>query len=131
MKRLLAGVMAAGILGLSGCGNDSGPAHSGQRSETAEVDRADYVGTWGKADQGARSPSYTFDTDGTYRAFDGCNSEWGKWTFEDPEVSIQPDGGSTVECQDFVAAQTAVIEAGKLAGQNKGKTLWSIPRTRG
>src|SRR5215212_4728032 len=96
MRVLRAAVSVAAVLLAAACGN---------RGDTQEGDSrpspSDVVGTWGEPSAESSTPHFTFDSDGTYRGFDGCNSVTGSWTLsEEGTLVTDLESGSTKACLD-------------------------------
>lgn len=123
----IAGILTLVLLTVSACaGSDDTNAPEEQPSKSGSPVQADYLGTWGTANQSTRHPRYTFTEDGKFRAFDGCNNVHGTWTFEDPGITITTTGGSTAGCPGFTEATTAVITSGQLTGRADDVTIGTI-----
>lgn len=126
----IAGILTLVLLTGSACASaDDTNASEEQPSKSSSPVLADYLGTWGTANQGTRGPRYTFTEDGKFRAFDGCNNVHGTWTFEDPGITITTTGGSTAGCPGFTEASAAVITSGQLTGRADDVTIWTISQS--
>lgn len=129
MSLLARGAIVAFVAAVScGCqSSDSTPPDGGSNATTAAPD---LEGSWGPSGKKEGQPAYTFEPDGAFAGWDGCNSSSGTWSTKGGgEIILEAKQTTLVECPTLARpARYFVVDGALQIEDDEGEIRWTLKR---